>query len=97
MIFGKIGDIIQRDSSVGHCFVLRDLIPMNFYETENMHYRQNFWLNLSKKDISRDPFFQYVVCNQGRDRVRHEGKGKKNFLVSGDIQQKDEVQNFGHK
>ena len=49
MIFGKIGGIIQRDSSVGRCFVLRDLIPMKFYETENMHYRQSFWLNLSKR------------------------------------------------
>ena len=23
-----------------------------------------------------DTFFQYVVCNQGRDKVRHEGKGE---------------------
>ena len=24
----------------------------------------------------RDAFFQYVVCNQGREGVRHEGKGE---------------------
>ena len=33
-IFGKIwntGGIIQGDSYAGHCFVLRDLIPMNFF------------------------------------------------------------------
>ena len=24
----------------------------------------------------RDTFLQYVICNQGRDGVRHEGKGE---------------------
>ena len=24
----------------------------------------------------RDTFFQYVICNQGRDGVRHKGKGE---------------------
>ena len=34
-IFGKMGDrggIIQGDNSAGHCFVLMDLIPMNFFK-----------------------------------------------------------------
>ena len=34
-IFGKMGDtggIIQADDSAEHCFVLRDLIPMNFFK-----------------------------------------------------------------
>ena len=30
---------------------------------------------ISLKAIA-DIFFQYVVCNQGRDGVRHEGKGE---------------------
>ena len=32
---GKMGDtggIIQGDNSAGHCFVIRDLIPMNFFK-----------------------------------------------------------------
>ena len=28
---GKTGGIIQGDNSAGHCLVLRDLIPMNFF------------------------------------------------------------------
>ena len=45
---------------------------------------------------ARDTFFQYVIWNQGRDGVRHEGGGL-NFLVGSDIQQKNEVQDFGHE
>ena len=46
----------------------------------------------------RDTFFKYVVCNQGRDRVRHEGEGEGlSFLVWGDIQQKCEVKSLGHE
>ena len=41
-------------------------------------------------------FVQYVVCDQGRDWVRHEGKGKGEDSMFGDIQQKWEAQNFGH-
>ena len=26
--------------------------------------------------VIRDTFFQNVICNQGRDEVRHEGKGE---------------------
>ena len=29
---GDTGSIIQGDSSAGHCFVLKDLIPVNFFE-----------------------------------------------------------------
>ena len=28
----------------------------------------------------RDTFFQYVVCNQRRDGVSHEGKGEDSFF-----------------
>ena len=28
----------------------------------------------------RDTFFQYVVCNQGRDGVRHERKGENSIF-----------------
>ena len=34
-IFGKIGNaggILQGDNSAGHFFVLRDLIPLNFFQ-----------------------------------------------------------------
>ena len=32
----------------------------------------------------RDTFFQYVVCNQGRDGVKHEGKWEDSvFLLGG--------------
>ena len=28
----------------------------------------------------RDTFFQYVVCNQGKNGIKHEGKGE--YLIS---------------
>ena len=44
-----IEDIIIGDNPAGHCFLLRDLMPINFFqkvhdcEAENVHHRQNFW------------------------------------------------------
>ena len=29
---GDIDGIIWEDNSAGHCFVIRDLIPMNFFK-----------------------------------------------------------------
>ena len=29
---GDIDGIIRGDNSAGHCFVIRDLIPMNFFK-----------------------------------------------------------------
>ena len=50
--FGKSGDtegkgIILGDNPAEHCFLLRDLIPMNFqisynWESENVRCMQNF-------------------------------------------------------
>ena len=31
----------------------------------------------------RDTFFQYVVCNQGRDGLRHEGKWEDSVFLWG--------------
>ena len=46
----------------------------------------------------RDIFFQHLVSNQRRDRVKHEGNGGGlHFSVGSDIQQKGGVQNFGYE
>ena len=37
--------------------------------------KEKFFGKIYLKAI-RDTFFQYVVCNQGRDGVRHERKGE---------------------
>ena len=37
--------------------------------------KEKFFGKIHLKAI-RDIFFQYVVCNQGRDGVRHERKGE---------------------
>ena len=46
----------------------------------------------------RDTFFQHVVCNQRRDGGEAWKKVEGlHFLVESDIQQKGEVQHFGHE
>ena len=30
--------------------------------------------------VIRDTFFKYVICYQGRDGVRHDGKGEDSFF-----------------
>ena len=40
-----------------------------------MYTTENFFDKICVKAI-RDAFFQYGVCNQGREGVRHEGKGE---------------------
>ena len=45
----------------------------------------------------RDTFFQFLHWNQGKDRARREERGNNSVLVRSDIQQKGEVQNFGHE
>ena len=79
-IFGKMGNpggIIQRDNSDEHCFVLRDLIPMNFFRLVmimklEMCTTGKVFAIICLKAICLKTFFQYVICNQGRNWVRHE-------------------------
>ena len=81
--FGKMGDtgvIIQGDNSAGHCFVIRDLIPMNFFKLVvimklKMCSTGNILGEICLKSV-RDTFFQCVVCNQEKDGVKHEEKGE---------------------
>ena len=80
-IFGKIGDaggIIQGDNSTRHCFIINDLISMNFFKKVmimklKMCTASKVFGKIYLKAI-RDTFFQHVVWNQERDRVRHEVK-----------------------
>ena len=82
-IFGKMGNrggIIQGDNSAGHCFVLRNLIPMNFFKYAMIMKLKicttgKMFGKICLKTI-RDTFFRYVVCNQARDGMRHERKGE---------------------
>ena len=82
-IFGKMensGGIILGDNSVGYCFVLRDSIPMKFFKKVmimkvKMCTTGKICGKLCLKAI-RHTFFQHLVCNQGRNGVRHEGKGE---------------------
>ena len=82
-IFSKMentGGVIHGEISAGHCFVLRDSIPMKFFKKVmimklKMCTTGIIFGKICLKAI-RDTFFQYLVCNQGRDRVRHEGKGE---------------------
>ena len=41
--------------------------------------KEKFFGKIHLKAI-RDTFFQYVVCNQGRDGVRHERKGENSIF-----------------
>ena len=45
----------------------------------------------------RDTFLQFLLWNEGTDKVSHEERGNNSVLVRSDIQQKGEVQNFGHE
>ena len=82
-IFGKMentGGIIQGKISAGHCFVLRDSTPMKFFKKVlimklKMCTTGTIFGKICLKAI-RDTFLQYLVCNQERDGVRHEGKGE---------------------
>ena len=74
------GGIILGDNSAGHCFVLRDSIPMKFFKKVmimkvKMCTTGKIFGKLCLKAI-RHTFFQHLVFNQGRDWVRHEGKGE---------------------
>ena len=71
-------DRIQGNNSTVHCFVLRNLIPMNLFKEVmimklKMCTTRKTFGKICLKTI-RDTFFQYMVCNQQRDAVRHEGK-----------------------
>ena len=44
MIWDK-GGIYQGDNSAGHCFVLRDLIPMNFSTTLEFQIKREGGIN----------------------------------------------------
>ena len=77
---GNRRGIIQGDNSAGHCFVLRNLIPMNFFKYVmimklKMCSTGKVFGKICLKTV-RDTLFQYVVCNQGRDGMRHERKGE---------------------
>ena len=76
---GNTVGMLKGDNSAGYCFVLRVLIPMNFLKYVvimklKMCTIGKIFGKICPKAIG-DTFFQYVVCNQRRDGVRHEGKG----------------------
>ena len=70
--------IIQGDNSTGPCFVLKKLIQMNFFKFIIMKVKmcttgKSFGEICLK--APRDAFFQYVICDEVRGKVNHEGKG----------------------
>ena len=72
---GNTGIIIQEDNSAGHCFVLRDLVPMNLFKY--------FAIMKLKMYTTGKFFFQYMVSSQGKDGLRHEEKGKDSIFCWG--------------
>ena len=82
--------IILGDNTAGHCFVLRGLFPMSFFKlvmivSLKIYATNKIFGKIYLKAI-RDTlfFFQYVVCNQGREGILG-GEGW------GDIQQMGKV------
>lgn len=81
VIFGKMENawvIIQGDNSAEHYVLLSDLILMNFFKSFMI---MKLKICTSGKSVGkiclkaiRDTFFQYMVCSQRMNAVRHEGK-----------------------
>ena len=80
---GNTGGIIQGDNCPEHCFVPRNLILMNFFEYVVIMKLKTcttgkIFGKIYLKPI-RDAFFQYLVCNQGRDGMRY-GRTRENSI-----------------
>ena len=69
------GCIIQGNNSPGHCFVLRDFIPMNFLKQVVIMRLQicttsTIFVKICLEAV-RDTFFQYLICDQGKKGVKY--------------------------
>ena len=78
---------ILGDNPAGHCFVLRDLFPMSFFKLVmivllKIYTTSKIFGKIFLKAVG-DTFFQYVVCDQGREGglgVTFNRKGKFKLL-----------------
>ena len=85
---GDIGRevVILGETSAGHCFVLSDLITVNFFKwlwNQKYTLQANLLEKFVSKDYQRYLFSKYEVCNQERDRVRHDAFCPKQTILNG--------------
>ena len=67
-----LGGIILGDNPAGHCFALRDLFPISFFKLVmivllKIYAAVKIFGKICLKVIRDTFFFQYVVCDQGRE------------------------------
>ena len=66
---------ILGKNSAGHCFVLSDLIAVNFFKwswNEKYALQPKFLVKVVSKNYQSYLFSKYEVCNQERDRATHD-------------------------
>ena len=67
--------IILGENPAEHCFVLRDLVPINFLKwlwNWKCAPQAKFLVKFGSKNYQRCLFSKYEVCHQDRDGVRHD-------------------------
>ena len=80
--------VIQAGNSARHCFVLKDSVPIKFFKQAMIMKLKicttgKIFGNICLKAIG-DNFSQYLVCNQERDEMKHEGMGEDSIFWWGD-------------